>query len=225
MNANQYEDARLDTDSAPVSIMDIDTAEDAYDPVANTVRVIVAGSRKMRLFLAFTGTFVFPDPSIFKVAAFYNKNMQPNQDQDWVMPGIAFLVDVSRFEPWNKIHSTAMPSAHVNVSGAAAEGRETVIKARGGDDGTGISVREDGTILLKASHSEIVMGDGILLKGKMKRDSSEKRAGVMKENSLGYIPSFCALPLARYLAAFDFVERIGGYVVQAAKIAKLSSLA
>ena len=220
MNKNaQYEESRRDN-STVWSVLDID-GEDAYDEIMNTIRVRKPSGTRFRLFLAFTGSFIEPDPVRFKVMAMYATNTKPKSKES-IINGIAFLLDGQRFEEW-KLKAESVPTAKIGTTGEAGKSRDVVIKGKGGKDAGGISLRDDGTILLKARGSEIVMGDGIVIKGQINREHPETRNAILKSNPLRSfcLPSFCVLPIPSEIPTTRMITNIGGIVKSVIKLSQV----
>jgi hypothetical protein len=220
--ANVYEQNRLDTDIT-WSIFDIDGA-DAYHEATNTIRVRAPEGRKFRVFLVAVGNFVEPDHGRFKCAVLYNAGAKPITP-DSTVSGIGFLIDIQRFEQW-KLKGSSFSTIQSNATGEAGKGSDTVIKGRGGPNGTGISLREDGTIIIKSNGAEIALGDSITIQGQVNRTNPETRSSLLKSNPMRQfaLPSFCVLPLPSELPDFSLMSRIGGITKTAFSISNAASL-
>lgn len=207
---NQYETDRLN-ETGLFRIVEID-GEDAYDEATNTIRVVYPNGSVCRTFLLATGTFTEPHPDRHLVIHLHAGELRPFSPEA-IVSGIGFLVDIKRFEEW-KVKAHSLPSVHVKAPGEAGVHGDYVIKGRGGDDATGISIREDGSIVLRATGSEIVLGDGITMMGVLHREDPETRNGILKSNPLRQfvLPSFCAIPLPAELPTTGLFSTLGGLV-------------
>lgn len=210
MNHNQqYEDNRLDSDLT-WAVLDIDEGDDAYNERTNTIRVKLQGNKKMRVFLAYTGVFVNPDPLRFKCVVLYNSSIQP-YTQDSVMHGIAFLIDGRNFGDKQIGAETALVSARLDTPGKEDAQHDITIQ---GSDNVSISIGEN-RILLKVGNNELILAEnGAVLTGEFNRDKPETRNSIMKSNPLRTfpLPSFCVLPLPVEIPTFRLVQNIGGIV-------------
>ena len=189
---DQYSQDRVD-DDASIGFMEIDS-NDPYDERTNTIKVKLTQGGTIRVFLVTSGLFVYPDPERFRALVITSGNLR-SPSGNAVVPGLAFLLDTQRLEEWHVV-SNALPSVLVNTPGDPGKNKGTqwVIK---GKSGSGIGVREDGSLVLQAGSSEIVLADGITMSGVVHRLDPETRNGILKSNPLKQfaLPSFAMLPL------------------------------
>lgn len=210
--AKQYDLDRMNT-AKTWSIVDIDaSADDWYEPRTHTIRAIWPEGRICRLFLVATGTAIEPDPSRFKVLALHHTDLRTLTPES-VVVGLGFLLDFAHLDHW-KLKAVSLPSVHAKTSGTAGEGADWVLRGRGGEFPTGISVRDDGSVVLRGTNAEIVIGDGIVTQGTRHHENPEVRAGLMKTNPLRSfgLPSFVLLPVPAEVPSLTTFTSLGSIV-------------
>jgi len=155
---------------------------------------------------------VHDHPARFKVLALHHTDLRAITPESIVV-GLGFLLDFRNLDVW-KVKSSSLPSVHARTSGEAGEGSDWVLRGRGGEFPTGISVRDDGSVVIRGTNSEIVIGDGIVTQGIRHNESPEVRSGLMKSNPLRQfaIPSFCVMPVASELPHFQLFTSLASIV-------------
>ena len=199
--------------------------DNAYDEATNTIRIKHPDGKIMYTYLASMGVFVEPNTQTHMIFHLHNWDIKPVSNTT-VVPGLGILVQIAQFENW-KIESTSMPTVHANTPGAAPEGEEFVIKGKGGEFPTGISVRKDGALILRGKGTEIVLGDEIYINGIIHHEHDETRNHLIKTNRMEQfiLPSFCVFPLPVKMPTERLFWSIGSIVSDFSKIANgISSL-
>lgn len=210
--AKQYDMDRLNT-AKTWSIVDIDASSEGwYEPRTHTIRTVFPEGRVCRLFLVATGTAIEPDPTRFKVLALHHTDLRSLTPES-VVVGLGFLLDFRNLDTW-KVAAASLPSVHAKTSGTAGEGTDWVLRGRGGEFPTGISVRDDGSVVIRGTNAEVVIGDGIVTQGTRYHESPEVRAGLMKTNPLRQfgLPSFVLLPLPAEIPSLTTFTGLGSIV-------------
>jgi hypothetical protein len=198
--------------------------ENAYDQATNTIRIKHSDGRVMYTYLASMGVFVEPDPAVHMIVHLHNWDVKPVNDST-VVPGIGILMQIAQFEEW-KISSTSGISAHSNTtSGTALEGEEWVLKGRGGPFPTGISVRKDGSLVLRGQGTEIVLADEIYINGITHREHEETRNNLLRSNPMRQfvLPSFCVFPLPTEIPTSRLFWSLGSIVKTGASLSRTVS--
>jgi hypothetical protein len=170
--------------------------EDAYDEATNTIRIKHNDGKIMYTFLASTGLFVEPNYRSHMILHLHNWDLKPESPRS-VVPGIGILLQTEQFENW-KIKSTSNVAAQSRTTaGTAGEGEEVVIRGKGGEFPSGITIRKDGSLVLRGQGTEIVLADEIFINGMVHREHPETRNNLLKSNPMRpfVLPSFCVFPV------------------------------
>ena len=170
--------------------------EDAYDEATNTIRIKQNDGKIMYTFLASMGTYVEPNYKLHMILHLHNWDLKPESPRS-VVPGIGILLQTEQFENW-KIKSTSNVSSHSRTTaGTAGEGEEVVIKGKGGEFPSGITIRKDGSLVLRGQGTEIVLADEIVINGRVHFEHPETRNHIIADHwaKALCLPSFCVFPV------------------------------
>lgn len=188
-----------------------------YNYDNNTVLFRMLDNKMYRMLLLWGGVFEVPNPDKHMLLIFHPPHMRELTDEndDTIHVGFAMLVNVKSFK-W-KLDSSAPVTFFKNDKGSAPIGQERTISLK---EGTGISVREDGSVVLQSNGATITLTDnGVMIDGEVTYGQhTDDNMGIVMKNPLTFLPSFIALPLPERIINVAFVQNI------AKKIESLQSM-
>jgi len=194
--------------------------EPYYDQEKDIVRVVYDGEL-YDAFIAFTGVRFKPRKGIHRAIWFHSPSLKGKEvrKEDPIgskgVTSVVILVYASSFSEYS-VASGGSPKALVNAPSEVGEGDDVVIHGRSADDPvarSGISVRRDGSILIKGTSVIIENQDGILISGGLTRTgTSESAGGLVKSSVFPWIPSFVAMPNPQWWPDIEKLVRIGSIV-------------
>ena len=178
-----------------------------YNYKNNTVLLRTLDAKLYRVPLMWGGVFELPNPEKHILIFFHPSHIKElvSENSDEVNVGFAFLANIASFN-WKLLPSTPV-SFIKNEKGNAPLGSERVLSMK---EGTGISVREDGTVVIQSEGATIVLGkNGIMMDGEITYGKHiDDNMGLIMKNPLTFLPSFVALPLPERIVNVGFVENL-----------------
>jgi hypothetical protein len=134
---------------------------------------------------------------------------------------IAIIFDAAEFENY-ALTSGSSPKSLVDAPSSVPEGDEIVIHGKSSEpvERAGISVRRDGTILLKGKGIVLEASGGILMGGETVSlgSSSEKAGGLVQASKFSWLPSFVAFPNPRWWPDIGLLMQVASIVKAVASL-------
>lgn len=203
----------IDTEG-PVGI-DIDNYE-PYDVKTNTIRVVAPDGAKHRLQLTEGGIYqtLRKKHDALMILWMHSPDVSPPTDKNEISEGFAvpvpkqgFVKDIGPGQWLSEAEgqTTLQTGAHAKPKNQKVLREGNAIVSVGDDNGESVTIQTE--------ENQIVMGkDSMLKTGKEVENSwmgNVSKAGIMKENPLGFLPSLFFLPMPQWIPDLSLFSKAG----------------